>query len=246
MNYTTSSTSVLPQRRRLRHRVLAASAAAMTGAAVLSAAFVVPATVASASSMTVPKSPYGAVYALSSYSNSWASVGATFKVPTINCSSGASRGQAFGVEADENGQIAAWSKVDAVCTGTKATYTLDVLANQTNFVEPGVSAGDVVVASAYQTATYIASTVHDLTSGYTWVADGSPIPNVYATGVFIGATNLKYTWAPFTTTSFTQVQVNGDYLGYQKPLQYNYGPPGSLLARTSALHGGESFTLSYV
>jgi hypothetical protein len=217
----------------------------MACAAVLSAALVAPATAALASAMTVPKSSYGAFYNVSSSSNSWASVSATFKVPSITCS-GALRGEAFGVEADENGQIAAWAKANAVCSGTKATYKLDVLANATEFVEGGVSAGDVVVASAYQTSGYIASTVHDLTSGYTWIADGSPIQSVYATSVYIGGTNTKYTWAPFTTTSFTKVQINGDYLGYQSPSQYNYGFSGSLIARTSAIHSGDSFTLSYV
>jgi hypothetical protein len=243
---TISSTSTPPRHPRLRHRLLAASAAVMTSAAGLSAALVAPAVAASASPATVQKSSYGAFYVLSSNSNTWASVSATFKVPTINCSSGASRGQAFGVEADENGQIAAWAKADVECNGTTPTYSLDVLANAVQFVKGGVSAGDVVVASAYQTSGVIQSTVHDLTSGVTWIADGSPVQSVYATAVYIGGTNTKYTWAPFTTTSFTKVQVNGDYLGYQSPTQFNYGFPGSLVARTSAIHGGDSFTLSHV
>jgi hypothetical protein len=82
-----------------------------------------------------------------------------------------------------------------------------------------VSAGDTVVTSFFPTASLAQATVHDLTSGYTWVADGSP-PGVNDSAVigelpvFRSGGGSQLHIAPFGSTKFTKCQVNGDDLGF--------------------------------
>jgi hypothetical protein len=195
-------------------------------------------------------SDYGAFYmAVPSTAIGFGSVSATFRVPTVTCTAGKSRGEVFGVQAIIQGQLAGMSLVAALCNSGTPQYEFQVTANATTFIEPGANPGDLVVASSFQTANVIQSTIHDITSGATWVADGSPINNAgQALEIDVGVTNYTGSypsWAPFTAITFSQVQVDGDYIGYQSPVQYNY-KNGSVKAHTSALSdNGDSFKLTY-
>ena len=179
------------------------------------------------------------------------SASTTFVVPTINCSSGAALGMSFGLT---DGSRYVQSIVQMVCNGTTPTYNFIVQVNKTVFTEGGVSAGDTVVASFYQTSTLAQATVHDLTSTYTWVAQGTPAPS---TDVALGESpvfqlvNGSYTQlkvAPFGVTSFTKCQVNGDYLGFGDNLvHFSLASGGSVSVRTGALGASQdSFKLTFV
>ena len=81
-----------------------------------------------------------------------ASASTTFKVPTITCATGAGPGQSLGVWGyDTQTAYVAEAAVQAHCTGTTPTYNFYILANSANFTEGGVSPGDTVAASFYQT-----------------------------------------------------------------------------------------------
>jgi len=99
------------------------------------------------------------------------------------------------------------------------------------------------VASIFADSSVTQATVHDLTSGYTWVADGSPVA---LTGAFMGSFYLNEFWpfAPFNTTTFSKSQINGDYIAFENPARWNYKYGGAVV-HTSPLSGGDSFKLSY-
>jgi hypothetical protein len=230
-------------------RTAAASAAAVVGFTAISFGF---GSTAMAGTPSEPDS-FGAYYIVTP-ANGVVSASTTFTVPTLNCSSGAIAGQAYGIEADfsnswSSGTVAR-SKVNALCNGTVPQYQFDVFAGSTEFVKNGVSAGDVVVASYYQTSAVVQATVHDITSGYTWVADGAPTGSTYVVigaTVFYNSTIETYThFAPASTSAFTQAEVNGDYIGYQSPMEWRYRASGiSVTASAGTLRSnGDNFKLS--
>jgi hypothetical protein len=235
-------------------RILAGSAT-IAGLGTLSLVVAGPANASVQSTSTATVTSFGAYY-LTTPSGGVASASTTFHVPYLNCSSGTTSGQAYGVEADFSNSwdsgVVAWSKVDALCNGTTPQYQFDVQANATEFIENGVSAGDLVTTSFFETSSVVQAIVHDMTSGYTWIADGNPEA---ATEVLVGATIFPsaviggYThFAPATVASFTKTQVNGDYIGFQSPSQYNYHLKGwPVEAKTGKLsYGGDAFKLSTV
>ena len=177
-----------------------------------------------------------------------ASVSTTFKVPTINCSSGITQGVAFGAIADINSSTAAArSQVRAQCTGTTASYQLFVLANTSEFVENGVGPGDKVVASIFQTVTGISAEIHDLTSGFYYVADGSANG---ATGAGAGAEQITTPTpeliAPFATPTFTKAEVNGDYIGFDTPIRYDMATGSNVIMKAGLLtDGGDQFAVAF-
>jgi hypothetical protein len=137
----TNSTYTVRSRRRGLYRGVIALGLAMAA----SIAMAVPA------AASVSNSDYGAGY-FAEPSTGFASASATFTVPSISCTS-AQSGESIGlqVEANDEGTVAIDWAGDAVvnvqCNDGTPSYSFDVSAGSTNFVEPGVSAGDVVVAS---------------------------------------------------------------------------------------------------
>jgi hypothetical protein len=182
-------------------------------------------------------------------SNGVASVSTTFKVPTITCATGGGPGQAFGVWGfDTQTAYVAEAAVQTYCTGTTPTYNFYILANSANFTEGGVSPGDTVAASFYETPGWTQATVHDLTSGITWVANWAStfLP---ASTVWIGADSIPGNGyvAPFGSVKFTKTQVNGDYLGYQSPSGWNWTNiiKNRVLVSASQITAGDTFTLTF-
>jgi hypothetical protein len=239
---TNSSYTVRSRRRGLYRGVLALGLAMAA-----SIAMAVP-----AGASALP-SDYGAGY-FAEPSTGFASASATFTVPSVSCTSApSSESIGLQVQANDEGTVAIdWSDdavVDVQCNDGTPSYSFDVDSGSNNFVEPGVSAGDVVVASIDQTTTVGVATVHDLTSHYTWVAEDTPFTE---SGVFWSIWTGAYyygnsgSWAQFTSIPFSKCQINGDYLTYSSPAQYNYRPSGSVLVRTSALNrAGDGFKLTW-
>jgi hypothetical protein len=221
--------------------------AATLGMMAASAGFAGPA------SATTPRLSNGAAQFFAGYtltpSNGVASVSTTFKVPTITCATGAGPGQAFGVWGyDTQTAYVAEAAVQTYCTGTTPTYNFYILANSADFTEGGVSPGDTVVASFYETPGWTQATVHDRTSGVTWIANWATnyLP---ASTVWIGTDSIPGNGyvAPFVSVKFTKTQVNGDYLGYQSPSGYNWTniEKNRVLVSASPITAGDSFTLRF-
>jgi len=104
----------------------------------------------------------------------------------------------------------------------------------------------VVVTSLFQTANRMEAEIHDLTNGEYWVAaDAAP-----GTGVSpLLAFNEPYATAaiqPFTPVTFSSVQVNGDYLGFENPTQLEVNRGGPTLVKSNALSSyGSKFTVTF-
>jgi hypothetical protein len=176
---------------------------------------------------------------------------ATFVVPSLNCAGNTGQlGQEFGVI--DNTQTVE-SVVRMECNAATPSYNFIVTAGTSSFTENGVSAGDTVVTSYFQTATQAQATVHDLTSGFTWVADGTP-PGFNDSAVigefpvFPSGGGGQLHIAPFGTTTFSKCQVNGDYLGYGNSLQQfslKEGSTPGLAIATGAIVGKDAFKLFF-
>ncbi len=151
------------------------------------------------------------------------SASTTFVVPTVNCAGNNKHlGDNFGVEEGAGGAFIGYLQalVTTECKKTTPSYHFRVAVGTTVFTEVGVSPGDTVVASWFYTASVSQAIVHDLTSGFTWDAVGSAPPTALSSPADIGEfdletpTNSALPPAPFGTATFTQSEVNGDYLGF--------------------------------
>jgi hypothetical protein len=206
---------------------------------------VVAAEVHPSATNTVSDSDYAAGWEANP-ANGLASASATFTIPTINCSSGNGNQLYFGwgAAAADGNQIA--STIQLSCSGTTPTYTYWLITPAGLVREPGAAAGDVVVTSLFQTANRMEAEIHDLTNGEYWVAaDAAP-----GTGVSpLLAFNEPYATAaiqPFTPVTFSSVQVNGDYLGFENPTQLEVNRGGPTLVKSNALSSyGSKFTVTF-
>ena len=181
------------------------------------------------------------------------SAGATFVVPTLNCAGNTGQlGESFGVEEGSFGPFTGNPQaiVQEECNQTTPSYQFIVLVGATKFVEGGVGPGDTVVASFFQASNFAQATVHDLSSGYTWVAQGAP-PNPGAAadiGEFdVIPSSAPLAPAPFGSVTFTKVQVNGDYLGFSNTLgQWNLKQGSVVNITTGAIAAGhDSFKQTF-
>ena len=105
------------------------------------------------------------------------------------------------------------------------------------FEEPGAAAGDVVVASLFQSATATYAEIHDLTANAFRFANNTV--NQGDTVVDIGTYNELLFVRPiptFTTANFTNATVNGDYLGFESPTEVNALNGGDQLIKSGKLH----------
>jgi hypothetical protein len=165
-----------------------------------------------------------------------ASASDTFTVPTITCtakddSTGAA--QWDGVYTDT---LQAYALVLTECTSTGPRYDWEFATNAGTFDEPGAKAGDVIVASLFQGASSTFAEIHDLTQSVYWFADNSV--NQGDTTVDIGTLNGTFEGLLVPTYSkikFLNATVNGDYLGFDGPSQFNTLNGGDLVVKTGAL-----------
>ena len=167
-----------------------------------------------------------------------ASASVTFTVPTISCTPKEIADGAVewaGVYTDTE---SAQAFVDAFCTSSVPTYHYVLKTLAGGFSQPA-AAGDVVVASLFQSATSTWAEIHDLTNGQYWFDDNSA--NQGDTVVDIGTFSYAYDGVlvpTFKKIKFTNATVNGDYLGFDSPTEYNTLNGGDLVIKAGALTTG--------
>jgi hypothetical protein len=177
-------------------------------------------------------------------SHAFASASATFVVPTVSCTSAPTE-QLFGLldfdPAAETGGLSE-AVVVAECSGGTATYDYDPFESREGGPEPGINAGDTVEVSVFQTGNIEEAKVFDLTANRYYDAYDTPVPD---TSMMIG----EYSTTPTAKTSkisFTQVQVNGQYLSFEPSTEYNLLNGADTLIKTSAVpFNGDSFSLKF-
>jgi hypothetical protein len=176
------------------------------------------------------------------------SAGVTFKVPKFTCAATGVYGNMFGVGDEATfGDPTTLAAVWQVCENGTAYNYLDVQANASLFTETGFSPGDTIVASFFQTATLDQATIHDITSTYSYVAQGAPVPDASATfGTFpLFDDGSQIPIPKFSKVSMSQATVNGDYLSYAAPTQLNLTSGTKTLISTGTLKANSSFTLTF-
>ncbi len=178
-----------------------------------------------------------------------ASASVTFTVPAVSCTAA---DKADGAE-EWNGvytdTLQSYALVAGYCQPSGPAYNWQFSTLAGAFNETGAAAGDVVVASLFQSATSTWAEIHDLTAGAYWFAD-NPV-NQGDTVVDVGTFNevqggLRI--PTFTKAKFTNATVNGDYLGFDSPTQFNTLNGGDLLLKTGALvtsGNGSSFSETF-
>jgi len=185
------------------------------------------------------------------------SASTTFVVPAVKCAGNSKHlGDNFGVEEGAGGAFIGYIQalVTAECIQTTASYHFRVAVGTTAFKEVGVSPGDTVVASWFYTSSLSEAIVHDLTSGYTWDAVGAAPPTALSSPADIGefdletSSNSSFAPAPFGTVTFTQSQVNGDYLGFGNNIDawnLQLGLHGYNITTGPIASDQESFTVTF-
>ncbi len=164
-----------------------------------------------------------------------ASASVTFTVPTVSCTPTDIADGAFvqtGVYTDTS---RTYALIEAVCTQSSPKYYY-LLGTRSGGVQQPAAAGDVVVASLFQSGTSTWAEIHDLTNGQYWLDDNSV--NQGDTVVDIGTYSEDFVDFPVPTFSkikFTNATVNGDYLAFDSPTEYNTLNGGDLLIKAGAL-----------
>jgi hypothetical protein len=173
-----------------------------------------------------------------------ASASVTFKIPLVACTASTVND----LSADPGvltRSLFTYALIEPLCTSTGPTYYYGFATPAGSFTEPGAAAGDIVVTSLFQSSTSTWAKIHDLTNGAFWFADDST--NVGDDTVGIGSYVPNSTpLVKFATTSMSNAQVNGDYLTFESPTQYNAVSATDTLVSSGALAttaGGTHFSL---
>jgi hypothetical protein len=152
---------------------------------------------------------------LATPTNGFASASTTFVVPTESSCSDTYDGvsQVVGIIANNT---ATQAGIYEYCDNSTPVY--DYLAETpAGVVEEPATPGDTVVASMFETGKWTEAEVHDITNGQYWA--GTYSSGGTDTAVDIGVDSSGPPIIPFSTTTMTMVQVNGDYLGFESPEQ---------------------------
>jgi hypothetical protein len=177
-----------------------------------------------------------------------ASASVTFTVPTISCT-------AKDIDNDAEVQTgvytggSAYALIDASCASSGPTYTYALGTESGTFNPTGVSAGNVVVTSLFESGTSTWAEIHNLTDGEYWY-DNNTV-NQGDTVVDIGTDSLLFAGFPvptFAKIKFTNATVNGDYLGFDSPSEYNTLNGGDLVLKAGSLvtsGTGSSFSVTF-
>lgn len=193
-------------------------------------------------------SPYLAGYQVTP-GGGLASASATFTVPAVSCTPADIANGADEWNGVYTDTLYAYAFVLAYCTSSGPAYAYEVSTLAGYFIEPGAAAGDVVVTSLFQSGGATWAEIHDLTNGMYWYASNTV--NQGDTVVDIGTYNeVQYgrSVPTFTKVKFTNTTVNGDYLGFDSPTQFNALNGGSLLIQTGKLTTsgtGSSFSVTF-
>ena len=165
-----------------------------------------------------------------------ASASVTFTLPTMSCTANdtALHAQFYaGVYADT---LDAEAVANGYCSPTGPAYAF-ALATGGSAYEGSAAAGDVVVASLFQSRSSTYAEIHDMTNNEYWSID-DPNPVFSDTAIDIGTYSAQGTDLPtptFAKVKFTNATVNGDYLGFDSPSQFNRASAGVLLIKSGKL-----------
>ncbi len=177
-----------------------------------------------------------------------ASGSATFVVPTVHCASGQVGYQEIGLFDIDPISIFSYKGLQAgiqeSCNGKTDSYGVLVLQNNGGIDLDGVlKAGDTVVTTMFQTSSLEVAEVHDLTNGQFWNTSGETVSDSQISfGIFPDAQDV----APFSDATFSDVQINGDYLTFESPKAYNLVSGSERIIATSSIaRPGDTFSLTY-
>jgi hypothetical protein len=180
-------------------------------------------------------------------SSGLASASATLRIPNISCaSSGDNEDVGFGVfGVVSNSSLDSQADAQVGCANGGTFYFLAAYSSgngNTIVANPG----DLVVASLYENGSTTVATIHDVTSGKTVTHSGSA---GFDTAVNTGAYNYYYPGniPTFTSVAFSKCQVNGDYLVYGSPAQFNMHPTHEReqIAAGTIASSGDAFKLIF-
>jgi hypothetical protein len=186
----------------------------------------------------------------------YASTSATFTIPKLSCTSGTEPLDVGVSDQDPTGTAArAMSAINLACNGSNAVYKYMVAIGAQVVFERGAKAGDTVVASMFQTGSVEEAEIHDLTNGQYWYADSSPLPDSIASiGTFRADECIRggaCANPDFGVVTFSDVLVNGDYLSFEAPGQFDQEGTNTFhqtvyLTKTSSIEGpGDAFSLTF-
>jgi hypothetical protein len=234
----------------------AAAAARVAVAAAAMATMVLGtggAAVAASGSVSQAHSSIFAGYAVSKPTAHVKHVTASFVVPTITCESSFS-----GV----GPSVLVYSKVNPVtgkhltsgaglgiaCENGNPLYESVIIVNGKATNDVTLQPGDVVDVDVHVVPTGTTVTVFDDTTSMQKTRTGAGHTAVQS---FIGDNNVVVDGVsgtkldPFTSTEITDVRVNGNSLGSQSPVRYQWVRQGTTLVSTGGLVGGTAFTMTY-
>ncbi len=164
-----------------------------------------------------------------------ASASVTFTVPTYTCTPAEERFGSLEANGVYTDSLSAFAFVGAACSGSGVSYDYFFDVGSANFGESGAAAGDVIVASLFESSSSTFVKIHDLTNGEFWDTDqpSNLGDSVVDLGTFNEETISGLRLTNFKKVAFTNATVNGDDLGFESPSAVN-----ALEWRRSALADG--------
>jgi hypothetical protein len=167
-----------------------------------------------------------------------ASASVTFTVPKISCTTTDKNKTAEEWNGVYTDSLKTYALVVGGCLSSGPVYEWQFSTLAGTFNEPGAAAGDVVVASLFQSGSSTLAELHDLTANVSWDSD-NPVnqgDTVVDIGTFNDVQSAGNPIPTFTTANFTNATVNGDYLGFDGPTELNALNGGDLLIKSGKLH----------
>jgi hypothetical protein len=152
-----------------------------------------------------------------------ASASVSFTIPSVRCP--ANLGTAFmniGLATNSSDAL-----IYVYCPpggGAAPQYDYDLFTPSGQEFQPA-SAGDTVVATNFETSNVTQAEIHDMTNGQFWLDNytGDARDSVAQIGTFTDT--AAYEVPSFAPVTMSNVQLNGDYLGFESPSQYNDSSP---------------------
>ena len=222
-----------------------ASAAGAAGAAPLPQLAKPPAGV---QPLAAGSSPYLAGYQATP-TGGLASASVTFTVPKISCTKADKKKGAEEWNGVYTDSLSTYALVAGYCLSTGPHIRLAIRDVGGHFDEPGAAAGDVVIASLFQSGSSTYAELHDLTSERVLVRRQPRQPRRHRRRHRDLQPELASRPVPtVATANFTNATVNGDYLGFDSPTEFNAWNGGDLLFKTGKLHTtatGSAFTETF-
>ena len=166
-----------------------------------------------------------------------ASASVTFTVPAISCTAKDIADGAIEWTGVYTDTLETQAFVDGYCSSGGPIYSYVFATLARSFVQSGAAPGDNVVVSLFQSDTSTWAEIHDLTNGEHWVAsnDVNQGDTVVDIGTYSADVCCGSPVPTFSKVKFSSATVNGDYLGFDNPTQYNTLNGGDLVIKSGAL-----------